>query len=108
MLHLLCKAEDNAGDNITTSEEKKQSRKLLEIEKDVAKLYTNKGDKVENKNKWKRMSSKKCAHKSNNKWGQTRRRKTFNMNRFSELQKILGDDNEIHEVIREAALQDKN
>ena len=40
--------------------------------------------------------------------GQTRRRRAFNMNRFSRLKNMLGDDKEIYEVIREVALKDKN
>ena len=46
----LYKAQDNVVDNIKITEEKKQSEKVSEIEKDVTKLYINKGDKVENEN----------------------------------------------------------
>ena len=45
-------AEDNAVDNIITTEEKKKSSKVSQkIEKDVSELHNNKSDKVENENK---------------------------------------------------------
>ena len=40
---------------LTTNDKKKESRKVSQIEKDIAKLYNNKGNKVENENEWKRI-----------------------------------------------------
>ena len=46
------KAQDNAVDNITSTEEKKKSTKVLvKLEKDVAKLHNNKGNKVKTNRK---------------------------------------------------------
>ena len=45
----MCKVQDNTVDNIII-EEKKQSVKVSELEKDIAKLYHNKGNKIENEN----------------------------------------------------------
>ena len=81
---------DNTVDNTTITEEKKQSGKVSKIEKDFSKLYNNKCNKVENKNKWEKILTKKCAHKSKIKQGKLEEEGLFNMNTFNQFKNLRG------------------
>ena len=77
--------------------------------KDVAKAGDKKkNDKVEVKeNEWKRMPIK-GTQKGNNKKQYETAHKGKETNRFSRLQELLGDEEEMQEVIREAQDKDQN
>ena len=80
------------------------------VKKDVAQAHNKRGDKVENDNEWKIMSTKnkKYAKKSNNRRNELEEKGSVNMNRFSRLKEMLEDDKETHEATSEAATQDEN